>query len=224
MQWGPGVSSHCSPSHHRRRRGDFMRNAPDLEDQVLVSRCLSGARSAWDEFYRQYLPLVRHAVQRHGRHFGDDVHDTVQDVFVALYEDLKTYDPRYKLSKFVWMVAQRVCVDQYRKSTAAKRTGQRVPVDHHDGSSEGFMTLASHSDPVDSRLARAQLTEIVRAAFRDLGKRCKEILRLRYLEDLPFKEMAAILNTDKKTLAVQAGRCIDELRAYYARREREGLK
>jgi RNA polymerase sigma-70 factor, ECF subfamily len=203
---------------------EVMRDLHELEDQALVRQCLLGERAAWDSFYRQYLPMVRHVAQRHTNFRGDDIQDTVHEVFLALYDALKDYDPSYKLSHFVWMVAKRVCVDQYRRSTALKRTGQKVAVDHHDGSVDGEMMLAVPLDPADDLLAGAQLMELVRKAFRDLGERCREILRLRYFEELPYKEMATILDTDKKTLAVQAGRCIDELRAVYECREREGLR
>jgi RNA polymerase sigma-70 factor, ECF subfamily len=201
-----------------------MSNTQELEDQALVRQCLSGDRRAWDAFYRQYLPLVHHAVEKQTSFRGEEVQDTVHEVFLALYEDLRDYDPSYKLSHFVWMVAKRVCVDQYRKSTALKRSGEKIALDHHDGALEGAMTVASSADPPDDRLAEAQLIQLVKQAFGDLGERCREILRLRYFEELPYKEMAPILETDKKTLAVQAGRCIDELRAYYTRRERGGRK
>lgn len=197
---------------------------PETDDQALVEQCLSGYRTAWEEFYRRFLPLVTRAVEKHMGRRAADPQDTVHEVFVTLYEDLKDYNPRYQLSSFIWTVAKRVCIDEYRMATAAKRSGNRVPVDHHDGSTEGATMVASDLDTPDDQMMGAQLVELVRRAFRDLGKRCGELLKLRYFEGLSFKEMAERLGRDKKTLAVQAGRCIEELRANYARREREGLR
>ncbi|MGC8659999.1 MAG: RNA polymerase sigma factor [Desulfomonilaceae bacterium] len=55
----------------------------------------------------------------------------------------------------------------------------------------------------------------MRLAFRLLGARCRQLLRLRYHEELPYSRIAKILGATENTLTVQAGRCIRELRAGY---------
>lgn len=191
------------------------------DDRILVHNCLSGSRKAWDDFYVRFVPLVRKAVQKHGYGLESDAEDIVQDAFLALHSDLHRYDSQYKLSQFVWIVTKQVCVDHYRRSKASKRDGRTVPVDHHDGGEEGYLMLESVQDPQEEELERSQQTALLKAAFRRLGAKCKEVLRLRYLEELPFKEIANVLGANKKSLAVQAGRCLDELRAHCSTEERE---
>jgi RNA polymerase sigma-70 factor (ECF subfamily) len=152
------------------------------------------------------------------------VDDMVQAVFLALVNDLQGYDARYPLSRFVWLVAQRVCIDEYRKSKAAKRDGEEIPVDHHDGSEAGAAMIASACPTQDRRLQDAEQQELLRASLEHLGEKCADLLRLRYREDLSFKEIADLLGANKKSLAVQAGRCIEELRVIYAQLERTGGK
>jgi RNA polymerase sigma factor (sigma-70 family) len=53
------------------------------------------------------------------------------------------------------------------------------------------------------------------AAFTRLGEKCRHILRLRYLQELSFKEIAGLLGTKEKTLAVQTGRCLKDLKNLY---------
>jgi RNA polymerase sigma-70 factor, ECF subfamily len=194
------------------------------EDQLLVRLCLSQSRQAWDEFYVRFLPLVRRAVEKHAFVRMSDREDIVQDVFVSVHADLHKYDSRYKLSQFIWIVTKQVCVDHYRRAKAAKRDAWTVPVEHHDGSEDGYAMLRSLLNPQDQQLEAVEQSEILKAAFTELGEKCRDLLRLRFFEELSFKEIASILGANKKSLAVQAGRCIDQLRELFADTERMGLR
>jgi RNA polymerase sigma-70 factor (ECF subfamily) len=199
----------------------------EQEDRVLVEQCISGSKRAWDELYRRFIPLVRKAVQRYTRYQGADIEDVIQNVFVALFKALKTYDGLHPLSKFIWIVAERCCVDEYRMAKAAKRKGETLsidPVDHHDRDQQGSTVLKSLLDLQDQRLLKAEALQTLRLALKKLGKKCGELLRLRYLQELPFDQIEGLLGTHKKTLAVQAGRCLDELRERFAEIEKKGSR
>lgn len=192
------------------------------EDGILVKECLMGSRNAWDRFYGQFLPLVHKIVRSQLRWQPNLFEDAIQNVFLALYTDLRSYDNRYPLSKFVWMVAQRVCIDEYRMVKAAKRDAETVPVDHHDGRTPGYTMLRSQSYQQETQLIEREDVSLLREAFLRLGKKCSELLSLRYFEELSFQEIAGRLGANKKSLAVIAGRCIDELKGRYAEVERKG--
>ncbi|MFH1116161.1 MAG: sigma-70 family RNA polymerase sigma factor [Pseudomonadota bacterium] len=197
---------------------------PKTDDRTLVEQCLAGSKTAWDELYERFLPLVRKVAWKYVGDQSGDMQDAVQDSFLSLYTSLGRFDTRYPLPRFVWTVAERVCIDRYRSRKTAKRNGETVPVDHHDGGAEGEAMVRSNSDAPEESLAKAEMVDLLRRAFRDLGEKCREILRLRYLEELPFKDVSRELGIAEKTLAVQTGRCIDELRAKYVRADKRGRK
>jgi RNA polymerase sigma factor (sigma-70 family) len=201
-----------------------MRQDEDNRDRLLVRQCLEQSRAAWDEFYDRYLLLVRKVIHSHLRCSESDMQDMVQNVFLALFTALRTYDHRFSLSRFVWVVGERVCIDEHRKAIASKRDGEQVPVDHHDHGDEATTILRSDLDPPDDQLARAELVRFLRLAFRQLGDKCRELLRLRYIDELSFKEIVPLLGGKEKTLAVQAGRCLDELKNVYDQGQREGWR
>ncbi len=201
-----------------------MRRDKESPDYLLVGRCLEGSKAAWNEFYDRYLPLVRKVIHSRLRCSESDMQDMVQNVFLALFTALSTYDDRYPLSKFVWVVGERICIDEYRKTVAGKRDGEHVSVNHHDHGDEDTTMVRSDLDPQEDQVARAELVHFLRLAFRRLGDRCRELLRLRYIEELSFKEIVPLLGGKEKTLAVQAGRCLDELKATYDQGQREGWR
>jgi len=199
-----------------------MGHESELQDRLFVERCLSGSRSAWDEFYGRFLGLVRKVVHMRYRCGDDEIQDMVQNVFLELFKSLSTYDHQYPLSKFVWVVGERVCIDEFRKKSAGKRTGEKVSLSHVDLRDSNATVLVSDLDPVDDQIAALENSKLLKQAFGKLGEKCRNLLRLRYLQELSFKEIVPLLGVREKTLAVQAGRCIDDLRAHYARVEREG--
>ncbi len=199
-----------------------MKQDVHKEDRILIEQCLTDSGDAWDRFCDRFLPLVRTAVVRYSGSRGDGSQDVVQDVFIALLENLKKCDAQYRVSAYIWMVAKSVCIDHYRHSKAAKRSATEVSVDHHDGVDEGAVMVLSEGNDTVQRLEQSQLTDLLRIALKKLGDKCREILQYRYFQELSFKEIAEILGANKKSLAVQAGRCIDELKAVYAEVERKG--
>ena len=201
-----------------------MQQDEEIRDRLLVRQCLEGSKAAWDEFYDRYLLLVRKVIHSHLRCREPDMQDMVQNVFLALFTALRTYDHRYPLSRFVWVVGERVCIDEYRKNVASKRDGEHVPVNHHDHGDEATTMVRSDLDPQEDQVSKAELVHLLRLAFRRLGDRCRELLRLRYIEELSFKEIVPLLGGKEKSLAVQAGRCMDELKTVYDQGQREGWR
>jgi RNA polymerase sigma factor (sigma-70 family) len=189
-------------------------------DRVLVQQCLSGSRQAWDEFYNRFWLLVSKAIRTKTRCKDSDLGDLVQSVFLALYTSLKTYDHQYPLSKFVWIISERVCIDEFRKSTAAKRAGSSVHLDHHNGDDDEAVMVRSNLDSQEQQLAEAEVKQILSTAFKRLGEKCQQLIRLRYLQELSFKEIERLLGEKEKSLAVRAGRCLKDLKELYLRAER----
>lgn len=195
----------------------------DREEQ-LVNDCLSGSQDAWLSFYQQHIGLVRSIVARRLPASSHDREDVAQEVFASLVSSLRTYDPTYALSKFVAVIAERECIQRHRSATAAKRAGVNVPVDHHDGGEEEAEKLASGIPTQEEQLAGAEMTAMLRQVMRSLDRKCRELLRLKYHDELQYHEISAQLGTPSNTLAVQAKRCMDNLRAAFSRAVRKGVK
>lgn len=201
----------------------MSRNLNGTGDQDLVARCLSGSRQAWDEFYARFVNLIRSVVRRHAKYQDADKEELVQQVFLSLIPALKTFDPEYPLSRFVCVIAERACADQYRAIHAAKRSGKKVLLDHHDDTSEGAEVIVSNMDDQEAILSKAQDRKFLSMALSELGEKCRELLRLRFYEEYPLAEIAQLWKVKANTLAVQTRRCLDELKARYREMTREGL-
>lgn len=190
-----------------------MAVSKDDRDTDLVDRCLSGSEHAWTELYSRFQRLVGMVVKRRLRVSQDGVEDVTQEVFMVLMSALKNYDSTYSLQKYVCTIAERVCVDHYRFSTAAKRDAEIEPFD--DLRPGTYTMNGSRIDNQEDELIFSEDADIVRRALRLLGAKCRELLKLRYYEELPYGKITEILGATENTLTVQATRCVRELKTCY---------
>lgn len=190
-----------------------MGNRTGHREAILLKECLSGSEKAWSEFYVKYVGLVRSVVRRQAGFSPQDVEDVAQTVFMELIPALKTFDTTYSLPRFICMVTERACIQEYRRRATAKRNGKTDPIDHHDSGEEGTWKLASDLESQEDHLARSELLNLLRRAFRSLDAGCRELLKLRYYEGMPYKEISKILGATENTLTVRSKRCLGHLRA-----------
>ena len=186
-------------------------------DLILVKQCLSGSNEAWSLFYSRFFHLVRSIIIRQPAIPREDIDDVVQSVFLALVKGLKAYDGEYPLSKFISIVAQRVCIGHYRQLSASKRAGvQRSVTEQWSGAQEisGMMYTDGCQEEI---LSREELVKILKKSLEQLGLRCRRLLELRYLEELSFGEIAKQLGVKENTLTVQTKRCIEQLTLEYSK-------
>jgi RNA polymerase sigma-70 factor (ECF subfamily) len=188
-------------------------------DANLVQECLQGSQEAWNEFYTRFIGLIRNIVRKRRGLLPSDVEDVTQSSFLELASALKRYVPGNSLTGFVCTVTERVLIDEFRKAKASKRDGQTEPIEHHDGDQEGAIMIASGADPQDSQMEKAQLVARLRTALGELDPKCRELIELRYLQEMPFNELARIKGATENTVTVQTKRCLDRLRGVYQQLE-----
>jgi len=191
-------------------------------DMNLVCECLSGSQSAWNKFYLRFVRLVSTVVRRQPAIAAADREDVTQTVFVALVRGLKDYEGTFPLARFVTMVAQRVCIQEYRRMSASKRSGDHESIDEDERDMrDGNLWIASPATQ-ENHMAREELTTFLRVALDRVSPGCKKLLELRYMEELPYKDIAEKTHSRENTVTVQTRRCLDDLSVLYSRLVRKG--
>jgi len=188
-----------------------MPNHKASRDSSLIGECVAGSESAWTEFYHRYIGLVRNVVKRKGVWNPPDVDDMCQTVFAELIPALKNYDSAYSLARFVSTIAERACIQEYRRSVTAKRYHERDPADENETGLNASISSSGIHSPED-QLARTELLEGLRRGLRGLDSPCRQLLTMRFFEDLSYKEIAGILGATENTLSVRLKRCLQALR------------
>jgi RNA polymerase sigma-70 factor, ECF subfamily len=201
-----------------------MAEARQNEDRALVRECLEGSERAWNEFYSRFIALMRTVVRKYGNLGPQDVEDITQSAFLSLTSALKNYDFQQSLPRFVCVVTERVLIDEYRKLKAAKRDGETKLLVRDDGDDDGTESFPADAELQDAQLERLEQVSLVRGALREIDGKCRDLITLRYLEELSFKEIADSLGSTENTVTVQTRRCLDASRERLSDAKRRGSR
>ncbi len=162
-----------------------MENKPGhmaMSDKELVMRCQADS-AAFEELVRRYKRAIFNYA-RLSTGSAQDAEEIAQDVFVKLYRSAHRFDTRYSFTTWLYKIASNTCKNKFRS-----RHQPALSLDDEDSP----LTVASREPtPLDAYRAKIEIAE-VRNAINELPTRYKEVLYLRYVEGLGYREIADIL-------------------------------
>jgi|ERR1700722_3597667 RNA polymerase sigma-70 factor (ECF subfamily) len=177
-----------------------------LDDHQLISAVLNQDDTAQKLFYKRFERRLR-VTCIHFLGFHDpEVEDLVQETFLRAFKHLDRFDFRGEIYSWLNKICVNLCFDRLRER-------QRFVV--AEGSILESMTQASAMNASMERETDAIKEEAlasIRRAFRDLGEKCQEVVRMRDFEGRPYLEIARILRLAPGTLFSRLARCRKALR------------
>lgn len=176
----------------------------NVEDRQLVDRCLSGEASAWEEIVHTHSRRVYNLCYRFtGR--AEDAEDLTQDVFLRLYRNLATYKAEAgSLATWLTSLTRNLLIDHYRR-TKAERLTDSMETTGPDGE-PGEMPLPAPGRAADEAVWGREVHDAVQAALQRLSPELREAIILRDLQDLDYKEIAAVLRLPEGTVKSRINR------------------
>ncbi len=190
--------------------------SPAERERSLVAGCLTGDRTAWDDFLEgHYGTVLSVAGWKKWRFDPQEVEDVCQEIMTEIVRSLRTFKFKSNLGTFVYKVAVNTCIAQLRKKTAVKRKtlSAQVALDPIESQTDGHgahICVNPGKSQEDLLLEQEELGSLKRALFK-LEKRCKELIEARYFSDISFQEIADRTGVKTNTLVVQLKRCLVRL-------------
>lgn len=150
-----------------------------VEERELVQRYQAGNDEAFEEIVRAFTPqLLAHARRRLSDPAAAE--DALQETFLRAYRALPRFNGEYRLEAWLYQILTNVCADEggrrYREGQLLQRAGGPALGDQFEPDAA---TQARFPDPV------------VTEAFAQLPATYQEALVLRFIEELPYDEVAA---------------------------------
>lgn len=153
-----------------------------LGDAELVRGAQAGSNACFAQLVCRYeARLLRFLLQRTRR--LHDAEDLLQDTFVRAYERIASYDPRWRLTTWLYTIAARLACSHHRKRRAAL-----LP--------EPARTEDDAPDPADIAADNEQRDNLWSLAAQTLSDNQYRALWLRYAEGMSVKEISRVM---KKT-------------------------
>ena len=180
--------------------------APPGDDGLLVAQAKAGDRAAFDALITIHQQRIARLVQRLLGWSGE-IDDVVQDVFVDALKNLRRFDGRSSVLTWLTRIAINRCRTHQRKQWLWKKWFQRNSSSFQIGNSSGATGFASAA----TNLFRQETIHQVHGAIGQLTQQAREVIVLRYLEELSIDEIACMLNLSRGTVDVRLTRARQQL-------------
>ena len=155
----------------------------------LVARCLAGSTAAFEPLVRRHEGRAL-VVARSLLGDPDDAADAVQDAFVRAYRTLERLRPGSQFGPWFRAILRNLCLDRLR---SPRRRGQSL---------DDTVVDARVWDEPDAPEAaeRSELAALVDAALVELSPEHREVLVLKEMEGLDYREISQLLGVPKGTV------------------------
>lgn len=150
-----------------------------------------------DDFNRLYREHARRVQGFFLRMTGDAAlaEDLTQELFTRLWESRDSFDEQQgTFTTWMYGVAYNLCKNEYHRREVAERA-----LTHIDSGDRG-VSPPSGADNLERRDTRRQLAE----AVRQLPDGLREVFLLRYVEELPIRDVALALGIPEGTVKSRA--------------------
>ncbi|MGE9746001.1 RNA polymerase sigma factor [Bdellovibrio bacteriovorus] len=165
----------------------------DLSDEDLLIKLAEGERKALDILYLRHSGRVlSYALKR--RLSQERAEDLLQIVFLQIYRKKHLYDPKHSALAWIYVITRSELKD-YRN---------REIKDFLEW--DDSLSQTSESSPILEQKDEAE------ALLQDLKPREQEILRLRYLDEMEYNEIAALLQESESNIRQIVSRSLKFLR------------
>lgn len=171
----------------------------DVSDLDLIASTASGGTAAFERLYERYERRVYNYVRGFLRQpaLAEEV---VIDTMLAVWHGARGFSRSSRVSTWILGIARHKALDAVR---AAVRSGGTVPLDEAAEPADEAEGLA---DAADHRFRSAEM----RRALSHLSQDHQEVLRLAFFEELPYEEIALLLEIPDNTV---------KTRVFYAKQQ-----
>ena len=168
-----------------------------IGSQQLISGLRSGNQDAYRELVATYQAKVFNTaiglVQDHGL-----AEDIAQEVFVTVFRSVASFNEKSSISTWLYRITVNKCLDHLRSKTRKKRSGIFSALfNDHTGEP---ITEAKNFDHPGIQLERRENARHLFAAIETLPENQKTVFVLAHIEELPQKEIAAIMEISLKAV------------------------
>ena len=152
-------------------------------------------RALYEQYAGRIFTLARYALGSEAA-----AEDAVQSIFLKAFQNLARFRGQADAGTWLWRIAVNHCNDELRR----RKRSEEVPLDAILGWADGAHTP-------EQRHAVRQIDEIVARALLELSPKLRTVVVLRYVEEMPYEEIAAVLGCSVGTVSSRLSRALEQL-------------
>lgn len=188
---------------------EVSRPVIEVHDDNIIASILSGNTDDFEILLKRYKAYIFGIVSKHVP--PEHVEDAAHEVFIRIYESLRTYKAEAPLRHWISKIAVRYCYDFWRKQYKSKEVPLSSLSEGHGRWVEAVISEQSR-DVFEKEEFIKESREVLQCALQKLTAEERMVITLFYLEELSLKETAALLGWSLINVKVRAHRSRNKLR------------
>ncbi|TSA86411.1 sigma-70 family RNA polymerase sigma factor [Deinococcus detaillensis] len=180
----------------------------DVIDSALFAQLESGDEAAWQAFISLYERRMYAYLYRLEGH-AEDALDLTQEVFYRAWRSIRTFRVGERALPWLYQIARNTQIEKHRR----KQLGRFSLEEAQD--EVGFEVVSTSRSPVQEAES-AQTQDRVQRALMQLAPEYREAVVLRFVEDLPYDDIARIQGVALGTAKSRVYRAKEQLSSLLA--------
>jgi RNA polymerase sigma factor (sigma-70 family) len=192
----------------------FSANAKN--DLMVVDRAREGDQKAYAELMERYKDSIYFMSLKMVNN-KDDAMDLAVDTFAKAFKNLEKFKPDFAFSTWLFRIATNNCIDFIRKKKL--KTYSIESFSEENGNDIPFQIKSDALNPEEKSIKNQQAKEL-RMIIDSLPQRYRNLIILRYFDELSYLEIAEQLDLPLGTVKAQMFRARDLLSNILTRRKK----
>lgn len=176
---------------------NFTENAKN--DFHLVVKARAGDQKAYADLMQRYKDSIYFMVLKMVNN-REDAMDLTVETFAKAFEKLDKYQPEFAFSTWLFRVATNNCIDFIRKKKLNTMSIHGMTND--EGEEKQLDIKSDVLNPEESSIKKQQTQEL-RLLIESLPARYRNLITLRYFDELSYEEIAVQLDLPLGTVKAQ---------------------
>lgn len=184
-------------------------SSPNTENAELVRKLRRGEPAAVLELYNAYFDRIYSLVFNQVAKDRDAAQDIVQETFLAALKSVSRFRRQSKVYTWLCSIANKKVADFYRRQKREAKYRRKYQNSHAVELAQTYESEPLVLGTVESEKTRRAVQEMLSS----LPLHYRQVLLLKYVEEMPVLEISLIMNRSPKSVEGLLTRARKELRA-----------
>jgi RNA polymerase sigma-70 factor (ECF subfamily) len=182
-----------------------MGEKQEKSDEKITSLIQAGNINLFEILVLRYEKKI----MRYGRKFlsnYEDIEDTVQEIFLKTYKNIKSFDTKRKFSTWLYRIAHNEFVNVLKKR-------KKSPLSFFNF--DTFLPQQAIVNDIHQDLFNKEIRQKLDSILNKLDPRYREPIILYYFEEMNYKEISEIMRMPISTVGVRIKRAKEKIKSIY---------
>ena len=162
-----------------------------MTDQELIRGIKEKDESAFKEFVDKYQEMVLNTCNRFVHNYDDSM-DIAQEVFIKVYDTSDKFREQSKISTWLYRIAVNKSLNHIRNKKRKNIFNSLDLLFENQKSSEA--RIEDESETMEENMILNEKKDALKKAIDELPQKQKVAITLSKLEEMPYKEIAEVMN------------------------------